>query len=94
MGRAGIWALSAAGGKGQTGGGLGERGARWPPQQARGRELVPLPSQSTSSGVRRGEDGRPPGATFVCPGHQAPSGHSAERTVSVTSLLLENRVAS
>lgn len=40
-----------------------------------------------------GEDGRPPGATFVCPEHQAPSGHSAERTASVTSLLLENRVA-
>lgn len=44
-----------------------------PPQQAQGGDLVPLPSQCSSSGWG-GEVIRPPGAIFACSGFQFPSG--------------------
>lgn len=70
-----------------------QEGGPRPPQQARGSDGSLCPARAPGSGVRmgggRGEDERPPGAILVCPQHQAPSGHSAERTVTVTSLLLE-----
>lgn len=43
--------------------------------------------QFRGEGVRMGG---PPEATFMCPEHQPPSGHSAARTASVTSVLSES----